>query len=156
MRALTEEGKKRQRGAGVLGAGQRLHRPPAHPALPIAAGSALQWLYYGRLAAPSDSTRAFYRSDAFRAEVAAADAAAAAVTSAAPGAAVLRGGTGSLYSFDQSLFVDGTVWSNVFGLSQVRALSAEVGAGFHMPPHLRTCPPIFVHRLPSFTSPTRA
>lgn len=141
--------------------------PPPCTSCHLAAGSALQWLYYGRLSEPSADVRDYYASEPFR--VAAAASAAVKARGGgggAPGSPALRGSRGSLYGFDQSLFVDGTVWSDVFGLSQVREargrvrplvdkVSTEQGSRHADPP---PPPPhsSFRTRSPSSTSQTRA
>jgi hypothetical protein len=107
-----------------------------------AAGSALQWLYYGQLTPPAPAIRSFYAQMAPPAWTAHSNADKRA-------SEPLRGAAGSLYEFDQvgleggamycscslhcshgkatsliafdsqTLFVDGKVWSDVFGLAAV-------------------------------------
>ena len=78
----------------------------------------MQWLYFNLLTPPSDVIRKYYVSDEFRDSVSQMG-----LAFNDPGVSALRGSNGSLYSFDQSLFVDGPTFSYAFGLSQVRSVA---------------------------------
>ena len=126
--------------------------PPASNLLSRAAGSALQWLYFGRLSEPSADVRDYYASEQFRIAVAASAAVKARSSDSAP---ALRGSRGSLYGFDQSLFVDGTVWSSAFGLSQVRGTGARLCEAAGTPTRTPSSPPLRSHLSISQTRASR-